>query len=683
MKEWRTGVLSAAAVLLVLVLPVAGCIERPTVASPPKDAGDPLDDGGIRQADGFGDAEIGKVDWHGELPPGDGSTDLPDVACTDECVGGEKKCAGNAVVKCGHYDIDPCVEWGAGIPCPDGDECEDGVCNCMPQCEGKECGDDGCGGSCALCPAQHVCAQNLCVFSEDCGNGSCEEGEDCSNCNPDCKCSEGQKCYQQQCVECAEYCTDMNKECGTFQGCECGTCGQQTTCIDGQCVCEPGCELKECGDDGCGGTCGACADGSGCVNGNCVFSECSDGNSIDWDGCTNGQITEFQVNSYTSGGQWDPSVAPFADGGFVVAWQSGGDQDGSSNGIFGRRYGPDAKPVGGEFQANTYTPGAQENPCVASSPDGRFVVVWQSDDQDGSDEGVYAQRYYANGDKAGYEFQVNAYVADHQTRPRVAAVGGERFVVVWESKNQEAWDPPDNAGYGIFARVYDWDGSTVGGEFLVNTQILSYQKRPGVAGFGDGRFVVAWESGGNQDGSSYGVFGQLYKADSQTKDGVEIMINSWTDDHQGVPSVATFSGGFVAVWESDGQDGSEWSVFGQRYNAGGVKQGGEFQVNAYTDTYQWEASVAAFADGRFVVAWESHMQDGESGGVFGQRFAAGGSKSGPEFQVNTYAAGKQQLASVATFSDGFVVVWASGGQDGDGNGIFAQRYDQNGNKVYD
>ncbi len=42
---------------------------------------------------------------------------------------------------------------------------------CTPTCLGKHCGDDGCGGSCGLCPAQHTCVDNKCQADCDPGVG--------------------------------------------------------------------------------------------------------------------------------------------------------------------------------------------------------------------------------------------------------------------------------------------------------------------------------------------------------------------------------------------------------------------------------------------------------------------------------------------------------------------------------
>jgi hypothetical protein len=50
--------------------------------------------------------------------------------------------------------------------------------------------------------------------------------------------------------------------------------------------------------------------------------------------------------------------------------------------------------------------------------------------------------------------------------------------------------------------------------------------------------------------------------------------------------------------------------------------GGEFRINSYTTATQAFPTVAAAADGRFVVAWSSYRPT--EPGIFGQRFAGPG-----------------------------------------------------------
>ena len=101
---------------------------------------------------------------------------------------------------------------------------------------------------------------------------------------------------------------------------------------------------------------------------------------------------EFPVNSQTLDDQINSSVALDPSGNFVVVWQSDL-QDGSYEGVFGQRYASSGAPIGPEFRVNTYTTGIQEDPAVASDASGNFVVVWRSNGQDGSYSGVFGQRF--------------------------------------------------------------------------------------------------------------------------------------------------------------------------------------------------------------------------------------------------------------------------------------------------
>jgi hypothetical protein len=139
-------------------------------------------------------------------------------------------------------------------------------------------------------------------------------------------------------------------------------------------------------------------------------------------------------------------------------------------------------------------------------------------------------------------------------------------------------------------------------------------------------------------------------------------------------------GDFVVVWESMGSSGTDThqsSIHGQRYASNGTAQGAEFQVNTNTTAQQIRPSIAAAANGDFVVVWRK--SSGCVGGecIQGQRFASGGPAKGIEFQVNTYTTGSSFDPEVAAEAGGdFVVAWvqsASPGTDTSPNGIQAQR----------
>src|SRR5688572_31726976 len=108
---------------------------------------------------------------------------------------------------------------------------------------------------------------------------------------------------------------------------------------------------------------------------------------------------EFLVNTFTEGYQWEPSVAADADGDFVIVWESIG-QDGDDEGVYGQRYAADGTPLGAEFQVNTETIGPQSEPDVAMDDAGNFVVVWRGITEEGpgpENAGIFAQRFDAAG----------------------------------------------------------------------------------------------------------------------------------------------------------------------------------------------------------------------------------------------------------------------------------------------
>jgi hypothetical protein len=323
-------------------------------------------------------------------------------------------------------------------------------------------------------------------------------------------------------------------------------------------------------------------------------------------------------------------------------------------------------PQGPEFRVNTYTSYAQQRPSAAVDATGSFVVVWMSYRQDGSGDGVFGQRYSSSGSVLGPEFRVNTYTTSSQIFPSVASDASGSFVVVWMS--QDGWAD------GVFGQRYAASGAPLGPEFRVNTYTTDQQQRPLVAVGPSGGFVVVWNSAG-QDGSGFGLFGQRYDG-TGTPVGGEFRVNTYTTYAQTYPSVAFDpSGTFVVVWTS-GQDGSQGGIVGQRFSASGAPLGGEFRVNSYTTGNQFEPSVSASA-GLFVVVWTGASPDGSSD-ILGQRYAISGAPLGGEFRVNSYTTGGQGFASTTVDAAGsFVVVWASP-QDGSGFGIFGQRYDSSG-----
>ncbi|RME23224.1 MAG: hypothetical protein D6806_11635, partial [Deltaproteobacteria bacterium] len=132
---------------------------------------------------------------------------------------------------------------------------------CNPDCQGRECGPDGCGGSCGECDAPAVCNQQ----------GKCTAG-----CVDACEREGASVCIEGGVATCRDSDGDG---CLEWDGPE--PCPDGTGCIGGECRgCEPDCGGRECGPDGCGGSCGECPPGGSCNSeGRCMLchDECQAG----------------------------------------------------------------------------------------------------------------------------------------------------------------------------------------------------------------------------------------------------------------------------------------------------------------------------------------------------------------------------------------------------------------------
>jgi hypothetical protein len=320
---------------------------------------------------------------------------------------------------------------------------------------------------------------------------------------------------------------------------------------------------------------------------------------------------EFRVNTHTTGEQNYPAIASDGRGNVVVTWDSEL-QDGSGFGVFGQRFDASGAPVGGEFQVNVYTTGWQYSSAVAMDPSGNFVVVWQDPNgQDGSSTGVFGRRYDAAAAAFGPQFRVNTVTAGSQTWPSVAMAADGSFVVGWSGAG-----PGDPSG--VFARRFDAAGTPVAAEFRVNTITNSAQFFASVASAPDGRFVVVWQDY-LLDGSNNGIFGQRYDAAGSPVGG-QFAVNTYTPGEQLQPQVAVDEAGafMVTWWNYVPPAVGGGTIRARAFDASGAPLGPEVGVNATVAGTHTTPDLIAGPAGHFVVSWQGF--DGHGYGAWGQRY---------------------------------------------------------------
>jgi len=138
-------------------------------------------------------------------------------------------CTGTVLQWCdtdtGETVTEDCADFGEGCGWTGSYYCCHKTGSCVPLCNGKQCGDDGCGGSCGDCADTELCSENgLCLTCKPNSPEACSDGS-CDDANP---------CTELVCDEIGG-CTNQPKTDGT-------TCEFPAACGGGEClsgVCQP------------------------------------------------------------------------------------------------------------------------------------------------------------------------------------------------------------------------------------------------------------------------------------------------------------------------------------------------------------------------------------------------------------------------------------------------------------
>ncbi len=263
---------------------------------------------------------------------------------------------------------------------------------------------------------------------------------------------------------------------------------------------------------------------------------------------------------------------------------------------------------------------------MVCDPLGNFTVSWQSDRQDQSATAILSRQYHADGTPETDEMIVNTWELGPQILPVMAMTPAGDFGVFWDGQGTSRSE-------GIHGRIFE-EGyvppephitvTPVDDQFLVSEAGGLEQSFPAVAVIeGSGNYVATWTSFEQSDGdvSGLGVYAQTFLADG-TPDSAAFLVNTtYTTDDQSRPTVAVDEdGNFVVVWQSLRQDGDGWGIFAQRYSASGAAAGSSFRVNEYTTGDQVHPTVAMDNTGNFVIAWQSDGQDGDGWGIYARRY---------------------------------------------------------------
>ena len=576
------------------------------------------------------------------------------------------------------------------------------VDTCVPACEGRVCGDDGCSGSCGDCASDRVCSDDgqcatvPCINSKDCldtlvcdeEEGVCTEcvgDEDCPDggvCNDAHHCMEDHHCQSD--LDCNDFDQLCDKEIGLCVDClDAEDCPEEEFCDAGIClpdVCAAGgtgCDGQDatlCEQDGSGWTVTeTCGQGWYCDAGACLgyaceagaswceesmFKACSDdgkelleetdcaatGLYCTPEGCLETICPPGQVYC-----QDDETLATCSEGGMELSTEPC--EDG--------HYCEDGACV--PQVCEPFAPICEGNVATVCNAKGSGPMIGGTVCAPGEQvctDGVCVDCEVDCSEKECGDDGCGGFCGI--CLDEICTEG--TCVECWDG-NQEPWDGCN-------------DGVTV--EWTVNETIIGKQERPAVAIVPSGQFLVVWQSGnGAWPGNGWDVFARIFD-EGGTPIGSEFQVNSAEDGLQMKPEVVGMTDGrFLVVWSSYEGGNEGYSIHGRFVGTDGGLQP-EFVVSATPGTGFDGLGVATWDDGRFVVTWsQPTAQTGSS--IYVQLFGSDEMTAGPETVVVTESGGsKPTNPAITTLGDGgFVIGWKTP------SAVTAQRFNENGIEIPD
>ncbi|MDY0168654.1 MAG: trypsin-like serine protease, partial [Thermoguttaceae bacterium] len=210
---------------------------------------------------------------------------------------------------------------------------------------------------------------------------------------------------------------------------------------------------------------------------------------------------QFLVNTTRANAQFSPAVGMDDDGNYVIAWVSEGQDISFFNDIWAQRFNRDGEKLGSEWQVNEIDTEIHNDPFVAVSYDGYFLVSWTMP-QFASIQGAL---YNPEGQALTHQFSS----PDHPQFTigagfsSTAAFDMDRnFVVGWEYRPTSDNDNIPGLGEpfdkGVYAREYGMNFNTAGD--FTNLRVLRSELRVNSASFNPAVESTDWPGyqGGNQ-----------------------------------------------------------------------------------------------------------------------------------------------------------------------------------------
>lgn len=331
--------------------------------------------------------------------------------------------------------------------------------------------------------------------------------------------------------------------------------------------------------------------------------------------------SSFQVNSCddcAEGFQQEPDVAMNAAGDFVIVWETQNlKQDGDSFGVYARLYTAGGTPRTDVFRVNENTTSHQRDPVVAMDAQGNFAVAFESFTPVTTRGDVFVRRYNADGVAQGSQARVNAVTTEDQNHPDIAMSPDGSFVVAWETDDQ------DRPGQSVYFRRFAANGTAQGEEAAVKSG-TEFQADTAVAADLRGNFLVLWMEA-SSGGATSSILGRILRNSGSVADEA-VVVQEDSTRFLNVPAASGSVSGFTISWASRPRDSvlqGEVLVRSLQLNPTPPAALGPIARAFKPKTQQADASdIAADADGDFVVVVGGRPETATRDDILLSRFAA-------------------------------------------------------------
>ncbi|MCJ7581522.1 MAG: hypothetical protein MUP98_13430 [Candidatus Aminicenantes bacterium] len=198
-------------------------------------------------------------------------------------------------------------------------------------------------------------------------------------------------------------------------------------------------------------------------------------------------VPEFQVNTTFLNDQFHPAIAINSQNKFIIVWTSF-EQDGHQTGLYAQQFEIDGSTIGPEFRVDFPSIGWQDWVDVAIDSSDNYLFCWHRHQYDENAYDIFARKMDPSLTILIPEFKVNLTTQDWQVFPRIDTDGNGSFIVVWESQEQ------DGNSSSIFAQIFDSQGNILEQEFQVSDPSQGRREAPEVKMISRQKYLSIWQA---------------------------------------------------------------------------------------------------------------------------------------------------------------------------------------------